>query len=53
MVDDQYILDGDDQLVFAHQERTSIGRCIEDLELMAQCCSREEVANQVIFIPLR
>jgi transposase len=40
-------------LVFAHQERASIGRCIDDLELVAQCCSREEVANQVIFIPLR
>jgi predicted nuclease of predicted toxin-antitoxin system len=40
-------------LVFAHEERTSIGRCIDDLELIAQSCSRDEVVNQVIFIPLR
>ena len=39
-------------LVFAHQQGTSIGRCVEDLELMAQCCTQDEVTNRVIFIPL-
>lgn len=39
-------------LVFAHQEGASIGRCIEDIELIALCCSEGEVANPVIFLPL-
>ena len=39
-------------LVFAHQENTSIGGCIEDIELLAQCCDAGEVANRVIYLPL-
>lgn len=38
-------------LVFAPQQATSIGQLIEDLELVAQCCTSEEVANQIIFLP--
>ena len=30
----------------------SIGRCIEDLELLAQCCRTEELTDRVIFLPL-
>ena len=40
------------RLVFAHQQGTSIGRCVEDLELIANCMSSEETASQVIFLPL-
>ena len=39
-------------LVFSHQQGTSIGQCIEDLELLAQCCTENDVTNQVIFLPL-
>ena len=39
-------------IVFAHQQRASIGQCIEDLELIAQCCSPAELANHVYFLPL-
>src|SRR5947209_8662554 len=40
-------------LVFAHQQGASIGRCIEDLELIALCCSSQEVADGMLFVPLR
>jgi hypothetical protein len=39
-------------LVFAPQG-TSIGLCVEDLELIAQCTTDEEVFNRVIYLPLR
>jgi hypothetical protein len=35
-------------LVFADQQGASIGQCIEDIELLALCCTEAEVANQVI-----
>lgn len=40
-------------LVFAAQQGMSIGQCVEDLELLAQYYTEEEIANQVIFLPLR
>jgi hypothetical protein len=40
-------------LVFSAQKGVSIGQCIEDLELLAQCYTEAEIANQVIFLPLR
>jgi len=40
-------------LVFSAQQGVSIGQCIEDLELLAQCYTEAEIANQVIFLPLR
>ena len=40
-------------LIFAHQQGASIGRCIEDLELIARCMSAEETASNVIYLPLR
>jgi len=39
-------------LVYAHQLEATIGECVRDLELIAQAASPEEVANQVLFIPL-
>lgn len=39
-------------LVFGPQRGSSIGRLIADLELIAQCCTADEVADRVLFIPL-
>ncbi len=39
-------------IIYAHQLRASIGRCVEDLELIAAVGSDEDVANHVIFLPL-
>ena len=40
-------------IVFAHQMGASIGRLIEDLELLALCATAEELSNRVIHLPLR
>ncbi len=40
-------------LLFAHQEGASIGRLIEDIELIANCMKPSEIANSVIYLPLR
>jgi len=39
-------------LVFAAQQGTSIGPCIEDLDLLAPYDTDEEIASQVIFLLL-
>ncbi len=39
-------------LVFAPQLSISIGKMVEDLELIAQCYLEDEVRNSVIFLPL-
>ncbi len=39
-------------VVYAHQLEATIGECVRDLELIARAASPEEVANQVLFIPL-
>ncbi|MGH7963797.1 MAG: DUF5615 family PIN-like protein [Candidatus Binatia bacterium] len=38
-------------LVYAHQLRVSIGRCVEDLELIAKAGEPTDLMNQVIFLP--
>jgi hypothetical protein len=38
-------------IVYAHQLRVSIGRCVEDLELIAKAGEPADVMNQVIFLP--
>src|SRR5262245_8265074 len=40
-------------LVFAPQQGASIGRYIDDLELIAQCCETSEVVSAVTHLPLR
>lgn len=40
-------------LVFAPQEGASIGRYIEDLELIASCCDERELSSNVWHLPLR
>lgn len=38
-------------LIFAHQLHAGIGELIEDLELIALCAEREELASQVTYLP--
>jgi uncharacterized protein with PIN domain len=38
-------------VVYAHQLRVLIGRCIEDLELIAKAGEPADLMNQVIFLP--
>jgi hypothetical protein len=40
-------------VIFAHQMRVNIGQCVHDLHLLAECIRPEELANQVIHLPLR
>ncbi|MEM6647035.1 MAG: DUF5615 family PIN-like protein [Bacteroidota bacterium] len=39
-------------IVYAHQLRISIGRCIRDLELIVKLGDPEELSSQVLFLPL-
>ena len=39
-------------LVFGHQQRVTIGSCIQDLDLICQVYAPEELENQVIYLPL-
>lgn len=39
-------------VVYAHQLRVSIGRCIDDLELIAQVGAPGDLANSVCYLPL-
>jgi hypothetical protein len=40
-------------ILFAAQLGPSIGRTIADIQLIAEVCTPEEVANQVIYLPLK
>jgi predicted nuclease of predicted toxin-antitoxin system len=40
-------------IVFAHQLGASIGRLIEDLELLVLCATEDELNNCVTYLPLR
>jgi len=39
-------------VVYIHQLRTTIGQCVNDLELIALTCEPAEMANRVEFLPL-
>jgi len=39
-------------LIYAHQLTVSIGRCVEDLELIAKTTNPAEWISKVIFLPL-
>jgi hypothetical protein len=39
-------------VVYAHQLRVSIGRCVDDLTLLAELGTDDDVKNRVIFLPL-
>jgi hypothetical protein len=39
-------------IVYAHQLYVTVGRCINDLELIAKVGTPEDLANRVQFLPL-
>jgi predicted nuclease of predicted toxin-antitoxin system len=39
-------------VVYAHQLSVSIGRCVEDLELIAKVSTYDELCDRVQFLPL-
>jgi hypothetical protein len=39
-------------VIYAHQLRITIGRCVNDLELIAKVAEPEELANRVEYLPL-
>jgi hypothetical protein len=39
-------------IVYAHQLRVSIGRCVQDLEIIAKAGDPTELLNGVLFLPL-
>lgn len=40
-------------VIFAHQMRANIGQCILDLQLLAECLKPAELADSVIYLPLK
>ncbi len=40
-------------LVYAHQLRLSVGRCIDNLEVIARAGELGDLANSVVFLPLK
>jgi predicted nuclease of predicted toxin-antitoxin system len=40
-------------IVYAHQQEVSIGQCVSDLSLICQAGEAEELANRVLYLPLR
>jgi hypothetical protein len=40
-------------VIYAHQQNITVRQSIEDLELIAKACNPEELANRVVFLPLK
>lgn len=40
-------------VIYAHQQNITVRRTIEDLELLAKVCEPGELANRVVFLPLK
>jgi predicted nuclease of predicted toxin-antitoxin system len=40
-------------VLYLHQRDLTIGRCVDDLELIATACDPEELVGQVWYLPLR
>jgi hypothetical protein len=38
-------------VIYSHQLNSPIGRCIQDLEIIAKASDPEDLASQIIFIP--
>lgn len=38
-------------VIYSHQLSSPIGRCVEDLELVAKVCEPEDMSNRIEFIP--
>ena len=39
-------------LAFAHPTRISVGECIRELEMIATAANHDDLANQIVFLPL-
>ncbi len=39
-------------VIYAHQLRVSIGDCVRDLEVVVQAGDPEDMAGQILFLPL-
>lgn len=39
-------------VIYSHQQSSSIGDCVRDLELIARACEPEDLASRVEFLPL-
>jgi len=39
-------------IVYAHQLRVAIGRCVQDLAIPAEAAESEDLKNGVVFLPL-
>jgi hypothetical protein len=40
-------------VIYAHQQNIAVRRTIEDLEIIAKLCEPEELADRVLFLPLK
>jgi hypothetical protein len=40
-------------VIYAHQERVTIGQCISDLEVLCLAGDPSDFANQVEYLPLK
>ena len=40
-------------VIYAHQQNITVRRTIDDLELIAKVCEPAELANRVVFLPLK
>jgi hypothetical protein len=38
-------------VIYSHQLSSPIGRCVEDLEIIAKSLEPEDIANRIEFIP--
>lgn len=39
-------------VIYTHPLRISIGKCIQDLELIGKACDPEDLKNDVVYLPL-
>ena len=39
-------------LIFAHPEQISVGECIRDLEIISKSGAPEDLADQIVYLPL-
>ncbi len=40
-------------VIYAHQLHVPVGRCLDDLELLAKACDPPEFVNRVEYLPLK
>jgi hypothetical protein len=40
-------------VIYSHQGSMSIGETIDELQMVAEACTKEELAGQVQYLPLR